>query len=144
MRLTWEEIKKSPKGAILHDEFDEGLRFIVMRGPSTLCAYVGVPEGHPLAGFNYAALPSVDAHGGLTFSKMGGGGWPAGYYWYGWDYGHSGDYPFYYDEHPSLAPTGGKKWLVEDVLEDKRATLYDFKHLMRLAEQIHEKAQEDK
>ena len=90
---TWEELKELKSGTILYDEYDEGLRFIVMRGPPALCGYVGVPESHPLAGHSYDDLP-VEAHGGLTFGQKGDGRWPEGYFWYGWDYAHSGDYCF--------------------------------------------------
>ena len=45
---TWEELKELKSGAILHDEFDEGIRFIVMRGPSHLCAYIGIPEAQTI------------------------------------------------------------------------------------------------
>ena len=135
---TWSELAKVKVGTILHDEYDEGLRFIVMRGPSHLCAYVGIPSHHPLSGHNYEDLP-VSAHGGLTFAQEGGDAWPEGFYWYGWDYGHSGDSAFYYDD-PEMAHifqgrhTGEKKWLVDDVVGDSWDALYDFKKLMRLAE----------
>ena len=92
--MNWEELKQKEVGAILHDEFDEGLRFIIMRGPASLCAYVGVPLDHPLAGHSYGDLP-MEAHGGLTYADKGEGKWPEGFFWYGWDYAHYGDYAFY-------------------------------------------------
>ena len=139
MAKTWEQLRKVKVGSILHDEYDEGLRFIVMRGPSHLCAYIGIPSGHPLAGHGYEDL-SVSAHGGLTFAQEGHDSWPEGFYWYGWDYGHSGDGAFYRDD-PNLSDIFngsimGKKWLVKDVVEDSWEALYDFKKLMRLAEAI--------
>ena len=136
----WEELVKTESGTILHDEYDEGLRFIVMRGPCSLCAYVGLPSAHPLAGHNYDDLP-VSAHGGLTFAAEGHDAWPEGFYWYGWDYGHSGDSAFYYSD-PKLTHIfegrhqDEKKWLVKDVVADSWGALYDFKHLMHLAEAI--------
>ena len=132
--LTWEELRLKPSGTILHDEFDEGIRFIVMRGPIALCGYAGIPIDHPLAGQSYEDL-SIDAHGGLTFSRNGRGKWPEGYYWYGWDYGHSGDYCFYFDETP-IGDEKGKKWLVKDVIDDSWHALYEFKELMKLTEKI--------
>jgi hypothetical protein len=137
-KLTWEEIRAKPVGTILYDELDEGLRFIVMRGPGHLCAYIGIPLDHPLANKSYDDLP-VEAHGGLTFAKKGDGFRPKELFWYGWDYGHYGDYAFYYDEEPlkgRFDHSDEKKWLVEDVIEDSWRTKYDFKKLLKFAEGI--------
>ena len=137
--MNWEEIKEKESGTILHDEFDGGVRFIVMRGPCSLCAYVGIPSEHPLAGFDSDEL-TIDCHGGLTFAGEGDGEndkhRPKGFYWYGWDYGHLHDYVFFYDKEPNLAGLDDKKWLVEDVIKDSWGAIYDFKALMKLAEKI--------
>ena len=136
-KYTWEELAKIKVGTILHDEFDEAIRFIVMRGPSHLCAYIGIPLDHPLANKDYNDLP-IRAHGGLTFARKGDEHYPADFFWYGWDYGHAGDYGFFYDEPcmKSFSHSEDKKWLVEDVIEDSWETKYDFKKLMKLAEEI--------
>ena len=123
-------------GTIVHDVFDEGLRFIIMRGPYHWCGYVGIPEDHPLAGLSYNDINFVSAHGGLTFASEARDFWPKGYYWYGWDYGHAGDksyfdIPNYYRE--------GKDWTIEEVIKDSWDALYDFKQLMKLAEKIKNK-----
>ena len=55
-------------GRIVFDKFEDGIRFIVMRGPASWCAYVGIPNDHPLAGFDYDSLADINAHGGLTFA----------------------------------------------------------------------------
>lgn len=137
-KMTWEQIRAKKAGTILHDVFDEGIRFIVMRGPSNLCAYVGLPLKHPLAGFHYDDVP-LNAHGGLTFAGEGDTLRPTGFFWYGWDYGHCRDRIFYADDLPaSLQSDTDKKWLVEDVIEDSWETIYDFKALARLAEKIKE------
>lgn len=134
--LTWEEIKATPVGTILYDEFDEGIRFIIMRGTACLCAYIGIPLDHPLANKSYDDLP-VSAHGGLTFANKGDGEIrPKEFFWYGWDYGHSGDYCFYGDDMPTFRNLDEKKWLIEDVIKDSWGTKYDFKKLMKLAESI--------
>ena len=131
---TWEELKALEVGTIVHDEIGEGLRFIIMRGPASLCAYIGMTKDHPLAGWSYDDIP-ISAHGGLTFAGKGDDFRPKDMYWYGWDYTHSGDYNFY-DYN-----TKGKKWLVKDVIDDcKRGTLYEAKKLMRLVEHIYNKA----
>jgi len=134
--MTWEELKAKPIGTILHDVFEEGVRFIVMRGPFALCGYVGIPSEHPLAGHDYDNIP-VEAHGGLTFGAEGDGLRPKGFYWYGWDYGHAGDYCFHDDTFPTeLRIESDKKWLLEDVIEDSWDALYDFRKLVQLAEKI--------
>ncbi len=134
-------------GHIAADYEENGVRVLIMRGASSLCAYIGIPEDHPLAGFKYDTLP-IRCHGGLTFGQKGQGrrvtddgterGWPEGYYWYGWDYGHSGDYATYYDEMPSLA--GGHKWTVAEVKAETWSVTYYFEILMKLAEELVTKA----
>jgi len=139
----WDELKHKAIGAILHDEFKDGVRFIVMRGPASLCAYLGVPSDHPLAGHNYDDL-LVDCHGGLTFAGSGEN-WPTGWYWYGWDYAHAGDYCFYYDEPPlagNFDHSKEHKWLLAEVIQDSWSAIYDFKKLVRLAEVIRNRCQQ--
>jgi len=135
-KFTWEELKAKLSGEILHNEFRDGMRFIIMRGPASLCAYIGIPLDHPLAGFGYEDLPNVEAHGGLTFARSAEGKWPSGYYWYGWDYAHCDDYCFYYDTDECGLRGEGKKWLVEDVIGDSYWPLYYFDKLMKIAEKI--------
>ncbi len=136
--MNYEDVRQKAVGEILHDEVDEGLRFIIMRGPVSLCAYIGVPLDHPLAGHSYEDLP-VRAHGGLTFASKANDRWPEGYFWYGWDYAHSGDYCFFVDEPPIAGMfdhSADHKWTVEEVKEDSWSALYDFKRLMKLSEAI--------
>lgn len=143
---TWENISKAESGTVFLDEFDEGVRFFIMKGGSALCVYVGIPIDHPLAGFGYDDLP-LECHGGLTFSgaghksKEGGSIWPEGFWWYGWDYAHAGDYCDFYDTSLSKGSIlrQDKKWLVEMVKEDSWSAIYNFKILMKLAEKIQNK-----
>jgi hypothetical protein len=67
--------------------------------------------------------------------------WPKGYWFYGWDYAHAGDYCDYYDKPPLnyRHHSDDKKWLVGDVEKDSWGTLYDLKKLMTLAEKIKSK-----
>ncbi|HEX8402010.1 MAG TPA: hypothetical protein VF628_09930 [Allosphingosinicella sp.] len=51
-----------------------GFECIIMRSRhgGYLGGYVGVPQGHPLYGFDHAAIPSeldVEVHGGITYSR---------------------------------------------------------------------------
>jgi hypothetical protein len=132
---TWEEQKLIPNGEIFSDETtDDGVRVIVVQGPSHLCAYVGVPLSHPLANQDYTNLP-LSCHGGLTFGHLGNGDpWPKGFFWYGWDYGHCGD-----DSYAGRVIAGERRWLVKDVIADSWSATYDFGQLMKLAESIAKK-----
>lgn len=134
MTKTFEEIAKDPAGTIYDDAYENGVRYIILRGPSALCAYVGVPISHPLAGKDYDSIP-LSVHGGLTYAKAGSGGYlPEGMYWYGWDYAHAGDTSFYdltYGRHSQ-----SKDWTVEMVRSEIWSATYDFEKLMRLAESI--------
>jgi hypothetical protein len=131
--ITFEQARSAGVGTIFIDRFDEGLRFVVLRGRCSLCAYVGIPKDHPLAGHSYEDLP-VQAHGGLTFAGNDIKGMPSDMFWYGWDYSHCYDFSFYdkdgdYNEK-------AKHWTPDDVAEDSWSALYDFRHLLKLAEAI--------
>ena len=131
--LTAKEVKEI--GTIVYDVFDEGIRFIIKKSSWHWCGYIGIPLDHPLAGFNYEDLDFISAHGGLTFASSGSDKWPEGYYWYGWDYGHAGDY-CHYDIKIDNMIESEKDWTIKEVIEDSRDTLYEFKKLIRLAEKI--------
>ena len=133
---TFEEMAADEPGTIYHDEIRDGIRFIIMRGPASLTAYLGVPLDHPLAGFGGEAIP-VFAHYGFTFGGFGDQWRPEDRYWYGWDYAHSGDVCFYNLKRGwGPVSTDDKKWTVSDVLKDEHGTIYEFTKLARLAEQI--------
>lgn len=138
-KYTWEQLVSLKEGTVLVDKFDEGVRIFILRGPSSICCYLGIPIDHPLAGLNYNNIP-IDCHGGFTFGGEGDGGYrPGSFYYYGWDYGHSGDYAFYYDTITLLqrySHEDEKKWLLEDVENDMWNTLYNFKLLVKLSETI--------
>lgn len=125
-------------GTIVRDWVEDGLRCIIMRGPASFNAYIGLPESHPLAGKDYDNIP-VDCHGGLTFSQKGDGPFPVGYWWYGWDYTHLGDRSFY-DLTMKDYPKFGEletAWTIKMIKENMWSTLYDFKKLIKLVEEIH-------
>ena len=138
MDETFKELAAMKPGTILKDGYENGLRYLIVRGPCALCAYIGIPEDHPLAGKSYDDIP-LDVHGGLTFADKGDGKMrPAGMYWYGWDYGHSGDTSFY-DLEPSMARFREKDetaWTVDDVQKEIWGATYEFSKLVRLAEGI--------
>lgn len=129
---TWEDVKNAEVGHAFVDEFDEGVRFIILRGPGSLCAYVGVSVDHPLAGWDYDDLP-VSAHGGLTYSGINVHG-DGSTYWYGWDYNHSGDKSAW--DSPYTRDREEKEWTPAMVYSDAWEPRWEFKKLVRLVEKI--------
>lgn len=138
-KYSWDEISNIAAGTILEDGYENDLRYLIVRGPSSLCAYIGIPKDHPLANFDYDGIP-IECHGGLTFGEMGDGDMrPDNYFWYGWDYAHYGDFSFY-DTRCGYVKDG-KKWLLEDVRKEIWSVTYEFNKLRKLAENIAQKAQ---
>lgn len=138
----WEAAKSLEQGTIVTDWPEDGMRIIIMRSRIHFCCYIGIPKDHPLAGHDYDLLP-IQCHWGLTFGQEGDGEYyPAGYYWYGWDYAHFDDAPLYSPRveeiiGTSYSATDGKKWTPKLIKEDAEDAIYDFKRLMKLAEEIH-------
>jgi len=119
------------KPEILFDEEYYWFRIIGMSLGTHPVAYVGLPENHILAGFNYFDLGIIDVYGGLTFSGKGDGNYlPEGYWWYGWDYAHSGDWMGYYDENDGWVGSY-KKWTTRQIYEDAKDVV---KQLINLEE----------
>ena len=131
---TFAQLAADEVGTIYHDERKDGYRFMILCGPTSLCAYLGAPLDHPLSKIdNYEALP-LDCHGGLTYAGDGVRGVEKGYYWWGWDYSHCGDRAFYELEWGRRSDE--TEWTVEQVKNDTFATCCDFGRLMRLAETL--------
>jgi len=86
----------------LQYEFKEqGFRCVIMRGPMLQWnGYVGIPENHPLYGYNYfqkreegAPEELLEVHGGITYSADSLPGFLLDGLWYfGFDCGHYCDY----------------------------------------------------
>lgn len=127
------------KSVRVADWRDNGLWIIILSmGGRNFCVYIGVPIDHPLAGYDYDNLP-VDCHGGLTFSGKGDGKYrPEGYYWYGWDYGHSGDFTYYGDGTKPM--DNEQDWTLKQVKGDAWNAVYEMGKLKDLAEKIYSKA----
>lgn len=106
---------------------DSPFRGLILQGELCLLAYIGVPEAHWLADMEELRF---DCHWCVSWRAPGDGVCrPAGWYWYGWDYGHAGDYVSSPELDairelvkakglvmPSL--NGGKRWTVEEVMLD--------------------------
>ena len=132
---TFEELSRDKAGTVYHESMDDGMRFIVLRGPVSLCAYLGVPKDHPLAGFDYDSIP-LDCHGGLTYAGDGTSFLEGGRYWYGWDYAHSGDRCFYDAGRPDKDSREERGWVVGDVIKDSFDARYGMGKLLKIAERI--------
>lgn len=139
MSKTFAELAKDERGTKYEDWFEDGIRCVILRGGQSLCAYLGVPKNHPLAGRDYEKL-NLDCHGGLTYSGEDKGGkyLPAGYWWYGWDYAHLGDRAMYTLDYPDMMPLTSREqeWIVFEVKQDMQGAIWDFAKLMKLAEEI--------
>jgi len=130
---TFESLVDLKSGTILEDGHENGVRYLIMRGPNSLCCYLGVPKDHPLANRSYDDIP-LDCHGGLTFSEKGDGEIrPEGWFWYGWDYGHAGDVSFD-DLKYTMISSDEHKWIVEDVKKEIWLVTHSFRKLMKLVE----------
>jgi len=132
---TFKDVKEAETGFAFLDEFEDGIRFAILRGPSALCAYLGISVAHPLAGWDYDNLP-ITAHGGLTYAGESVHG-DGSTYWYGWDYAHSGDRSTYdYGEPLSAYREAETLWTPAMVYDDSWEARWDFKKLVQLAERI--------
>lgn len=105
-------------------------RCLVVRGPCSLCAYIGVKPGHPLYQQDYSGL-GIDCHGGLTYAAEGGfDPWAAGYWWFGWDYAHSWDMAFNdYLQHD--CDPRDHAWTPDEVVAEIPEVLAQFKEMER-------------
>jgi len=126
------------KPEILLDTEEVGIRIIILSLGTYPCAYVGIPINHPLAGLHYGDLSFITCHGGFTFSEKGDGEYlPKGYWWYGWDYAHAGDYLGYYSNIGEIIKEKwAKKWTTKEIYSEALAVAWDMKKLMSLIEKI--------
>jgi hypothetical protein len=100
MDKTFAECAGDEPCTIYHQVWFDEYFAMIMRGPVSVNAYVGVRPGHPLYGLDYNSL-DVRCHGGLTYASEGTGEiLPAGFWWFGWDYAHAGDKCFFDLDRP--------------------------------------------
>lgn len=131
---TFKTVIDAEPGKVFYDAFEDGIRVLVLRGPFHMCAYLGIPEDHPLAGFSYDDIP-LRVHGGLTYSGEGVTGAPEGFHWFGWDYGHAGDKCVYHDGIPDHHKDS-HGWTPKEVIAEAKEAVWDFRRLVLLAERI--------
>jgi len=142
----FEELAKLESGTVMKTGFESGIPFIIMRGPASLTAYLGIPPGHPIIKSNYKMSDfkniglslkdvditydniNLDVHGGLTFG--GNPEWlPPSNYWLGWDYAHSGDYAFY-DLDFSSHSRYDHRWTVDEVYAEVKTAAKQLAELL--------------
>ena len=101
---------------VLEQNTYQGYEYVVVSYGGHPCAYVRIPENHPLYndvvndGHDYL---NISCHGGLTFD-----GTPicvTDGYWIGWDYAHYGDYIGYADTTFNVE---SKKWSTEEMIDE--------------------------
>ena len=85
------------------------------------CAYVQIPEGHPLYKAELDALEdAIVCHGGVTYTGDRAEGvrdLPPDGFWIGWDYAHYGDHLGYYHG------LGGLQWTTEEIVAECKAVI---------------------
>lgn len=140
-----------PVGTLLRDfvDPDSGLRMMVVRGPFSFCAYVGVKADHALAGLEELEF---SCHHGVTFQQWGAADsqWPEGWYWWGWDYAHFTDFIDFEGALPADAPpevrehtakmqrqlmdglghSRPKNWALGEVVEDTLDVMMELKQAL--------------
>jgi hypothetical protein len=134
--ISWEDVVEAEPGHVFYQKYEDGIQQVILRGPFHLCAYLGIPKSHPMAGHEYDNVP-IPVHGGLTFA----GTMPAldtiqpGLWWYGWDYGHCDDYSIWSTPIPNYHQSG-TKWTPAMVEQELWSPCYDLSKLMNLAVDI--------
>jgi len=128
------DLTKLETGTLVYDMVKDGFRLLIMRGPAGWCCYIGVPTHSPLARLEYddPALSDFDCHGGLTFSNDGDDVWrPAGWWYFGWDYGHAGDWSPIYDEAGINALSAFHKWKFSEIKAEIESAFPQMKELCK-------------
>ncbi len=143
-----------PADTVLRDYVDveSGLRMLIVRGPFSFCAYVGVKADHTLAGLEELRF---SCHHSITFSDWGSEGtWrEKEFYWWGWDYAHFTDYIDWEmslpeDASPELrrfcaeinkgkvkySGRALKNWTLGEVVEDTLDVMMELKHSLLASE----------
>lgn len=129
-KTDFEMLAELEMGTSMKEGTIEGIPFVILRGPCSLCAYLGIPPEHPLAGKNYDDI-NLSVHGGLTFGDFGDGEWrPKGKYWIGWDYGHWHDRCFYDLEFPMNLKLDWHEWTVDEVYAEVKEAAAELKKLV--------------
>ena len=132
---TFEDMYKDETGTIYNRGEFVGIKYIVMRGPGSMCCYIGIPRRkYNKFTLEYDSVP-IQVHGGLTYSNIGlvNVRNDKNIHWLGWDYSHAGDMSFYDITLRHLPPKGknpGKKWTPYEGLKDCHEACIQMKKLI--------------
>jgi len=85
---------RDPLRKVYYDFYAGEYRVSVMRGPLSVCVYIGLPPDHPFYGKDADELGSINVHGGVSITQTGEDLLPGGLWWIGWDYAHENDKVF--------------------------------------------------
>ncbi|MEM1213432.1 MAG: hypothetical protein AAGI68_14185 [Planctomycetota bacterium] len=96
---------------VLADGTVGDVRILVLRGPFSPCAYVGVQKDSPrLQGIDHEEI-ELDVHGGITYRGLLDVILPAeAHFWWGWDYAHHGDHTVHSTGH-----FAGRRWATKTI-----------------------------
>jgi hypothetical protein len=105
--------------------------YVILDLGSHPTAYVGLRKSHRVVkiskgNYDNVMMLNVGPHGGFTYS--GDNSFEQvyfGYYWFGWDYGHYGDY----QEFPDSVFGKGKKWTHGEILKEVLQIIIQLKEL---------------
>lgn len=85
-------------------------------------AYVVVPKGHPLYGWEpkWSEEEKIDVHGGVTFTatNLAGADIDKDMWVIGWDYGHARDYAGYWDGDNREFVKELHKWTTDEIIAE--------------------------
>ena len=105
---------------VKHEQYNGYEYFIVYVDGLWYCAYVIIPEGHPLFEVHYDNIENIETHGGFTFAdhhRLAENQWCIG-----WDYAHIGDYmPIFGDYRDEMEDGFGMPphhWTPEEIEDD--------------------------
>jgi len=124
---NWEQLRSTKRGTVLYEQWlDEETVFLVVRGTICLCAYLGIPQKHPLGGLDEDVISEIlDVRGGITFQGEGSKIVEhfEDFFFYGWGYAES-----LFDPHifSSLKKYREKQWLTHNVIQDCQEAIRSF------------------
>lgn len=127
------------KAKVLAEGKLNGFQFVILNLGAHPCCYVAINKDSKLFGLDYDLLP-IRCHGGLTFAndKIHTYDESGEVYWFGWDYGHHGDFAGYYIGDPIFEKYDYKKWTTKELLNDVWSVTYDFAELGKFINKLTE------
>lgn len=106
--------EKDRKLEVLQDKKCKGYRYIILSLGTHPTAYIEIPKGHHLCGWDCDDI-DIDVHGGLTYARHELMGIDSENWYIGWDYAHAGDYYGAYG-----FTRNDKKWTTKEIENECR------------------------